>query len=77
MNNLVLIDHPLVRRDLTILRDRKTPNPAFRAALRRISSRAAIEAAKHLTLAPVRVRTPLEQTKQFSLRFMRCLTIPA
>jgi uracil phosphoribosyltransferase len=67
MNNLVLIDHPLIRRDLTILRDRNTPNPVFRTALRRISSHIAIEVTRHLKLKPVRVETPLEQTKGYRL----------
>lgn len=67
MNNLILIDHPLIRRDLTILRDRNTPNPVFRTALRRISSHIAIEVTRHLKLKPVRVETPLEQTKGYQL----------
>jgi uracil phosphoribosyltransferase len=67
MNNPILIDHPLIRRDLTILRDRSTPNPVFRTALRRISSHIAIEVTRHLKLKLVRVETPLEQTKGYRL----------
>jgi uracil phosphoribosyltransferase len=67
MKNVVLIEHPLIKRDLTVLRDRRTTNSAFRAALRRISSHMAIEVTRHLTLARVRVRTPLEQTEGYRL----------
>lgn len=62
MNNLLLIDHPLVQRDLTLLRDRRTPNNLFRAILRRMSTLMAYEVTRDLRLKKVSIATPLEQT---------------
>lgn len=67
MNNLVLIDHPLVKRDLTVLRDRRTSSHAFRSTLRRISSAMAFHVTSDLPLRVVRVETPLERTRGYRL----------
>mgnify|MGYP002071148856 CR=1 FL=1 len=60
MKNPTIIDHPLVRRDLTILRDRTTPSHTFRAILRRTASLMAYEVTRDLPLKKITVRTPLE-----------------
>lgn len=62
MKNLTIIEHPLVKRDLTLLRDRKTPSNAFRSVLRRTSTLMAYEVTRNLPVKRVRVRTPLENT---------------
>jgi uracil phosphoribosyltransferase len=67
MKNLTIIDHPLIKRDLTILRDRQTDNHLFRTTLRRISSIMAFEVTHDLHLKRGTVRTPLEKTTGFSL----------
>jgi uracil phosphoribosyltransferase len=67
MTNLTIIDHPLIKRDLSILRDRTTSNHLFRTTLRRISSVMAFEVTRDLTLKRGIVRTPLEKTDGFSL----------
>jgi uracil phosphoribosyltransferase len=59
---LRLFDHPLIQRDLTILRDRRTPGHLFRSVLRRASILMAYETTKDLTTKKVRIRTPLEAT---------------
>lgn len=63
---LTVLDHPLVRRDITLLRDTATPTPDFRTAMRRIGAMLAAEAAKHIELATKRVVTPLEETEGFA-----------
>lgn len=55
-------DHPLLRRDVTILRDAHTPHHEFRRVLRRVSSLLAFEVSADLALRDVAVRTPLEPT---------------
>jgi uracil phosphoribosyltransferase len=60
MSSLRLIRHPLIERDLTILRDRTTPTPVFRTVLRRISLVMAFEVTRDLRCATHRIRTPLE-----------------
>ena len=67
MKNLTIIDHPLIKRDLSILRDRTTNNHLFRTTLRRISSVMAFEVTRDLTLKRGTVRTPLEKTAGYSL----------
>lgn len=62
MNNLTIIQHPLVKRDLTLLRDRRTPSNVFRSILRRTSTLMAYEVTRNLPLKNVKVRTPLEST---------------
>jgi len=62
MKKLNIISHPLVKRDLTILRDKKTPSQSFRAVLRRTAAVMAYEVTQDLTLKKVSVQTPLEKT---------------
>ncbi len=67
MKNLTVIRHPLIKRDLTILRDRGTDNHLFRSTLRRIASIMAFEVTHDLKLKTGRVRTPLETTTGYML----------
>ena len=62
MKNFRLIKHPLIQRDLAILRDRRTSTPLFRTVLRRMSHVMAFELTRDLRLAPLRIRTPLMAT---------------
>jgi uracil phosphoribosyltransferase len=62
MKNLKIIDHPLAKRDLTLLRDVRTPSYVFRAVLRRMATLMAYEVTKDLALRKITVRTPLETT---------------
>ena len=63
MKKVVVIDHPLVKRDLTYLRDKKTPSAIFRAVLRRITSLMVFEVTKNLELSTCEIETPLEKTE--------------
>ncbi len=62
MKNLHIIQHPLVRRDLTLLRDTNTPSNQFRAILRRVAILMAYEVTTSLPLKKISVATPLEMT---------------
>ena len=68
MKNLTIIDHPLIRRDLSILRNRRTDNHLFRTTLRRIASVMAFHVTSDLALTTERVATPLETTTGYALR---------
>ena len=59
---LNLIEHPLLRRELAILRARTTSVPEFRQSLRRASIVLAAEASRDLPLKTTRIETPLEKT---------------
>ncbi len=68
MKNLVIIDHPLVKRDLSILRNKKTRSNIFRAVLRRTASLMAYEVTRDLEVQQMSIHTPLEKTKGFVVR---------
>ncbi len=42
-NNFYLVEHPIIKRDVTILRDKHTDSETFRAALQRVSNILAAE----------------------------------
>src|SRR3989304_5690808 len=62
-----LIDHPLVKCDITLLRDKETQTEIFRSAVRRLSNILAIEINKDLKLKTISVETPLEKTTGYKL----------
>jgi len=66
--NLVLIQHPLVEKDITVLRDKKTNTEMFRAAVTRISNVMAVEISSAFSLRETKVETPLEKTRGFKLK---------
>ena len=57
-----ILSHPLVQKDLTILRDVKSGSEAFRNATFRIGLHLAIASTTSLNIQPVEVRTPMELT---------------
>lgn len=65
--NLVLVEHPLLKKDITILRDKKTNTEIFRAAVTRISNILAVEISASFSLKQIKVETPLARTKGFKL----------
>ena len=57
-----VIDHPLAAARLTALRDERTDNPTFRAALRELTLMLVYEATRDAPSEPVPIRTPLAET---------------
>ncbi|MGV3526842.1 MAG: uracil phosphoribosyltransferase [Candidatus Sericytochromatia bacterium] len=74
--NLHIHDHPLIQRDLTILRDKNTPSPIFRAAIKNMSRYMIYEAASDLSLSPIAVETPLEHTEGVELSNKNIILAP-
>ena len=62
MKNVTVIAHPLVRHNLTRLRDHRTRSPEFRRLLGEIATLMIYEATRSLRVKKVSVRTPLETT---------------
>lgn len=60
MQQVSLVDHPVLQRSLTILRRRETSTRVFREELDRASLLLAAEALRRVSTARVRVETPLE-----------------
>ncbi len=57
---VTVVDHPLVRHKLTLLRDRLTSSAQFRALTRELSMIIGLEATRDLALEPIPIETPLE-----------------
>lgn len=57
-----VVDHPLAAARLTALRDERTDNAAFRAALRDLTLMLVYEATRDAATESIRVRTPLTET---------------
>ncbi len=60
--NLIVVDNPLVRAELTVLRNKDTDTKNFRASLERIAYSLAIAASENFELEEIEVETPLEKT---------------
>lgn len=60
MNDVQVIDHPLIQHKLTLMRKKTTPTALFRELLREISLLLAYEVARDLPLVMDEIETPLE-----------------
>ena len=65
--NVTVINHPVVSRDLTILREISTETAEFRAAMGRIATILAYFALKELPLKEKTIQTPITKTKGFEI----------
>jgi len=59
---LHIIDHPILKRDLSVLRERSTPHGIFRQKVRDISAILAYEAMRDLAVTDYAIETPIEFT---------------
>jgi len=66
--NLTVIDHPLARHYLTVLRDQQTTSEQFRAASRRLTYMLIHEATVRAPLAQIEITTPLETTQGYQMQ---------
>ncbi len=64
---VTVVDHPLVRHKLTLLRDRRTSSAQFRALTRELSIIIGLEATRDLALEPIPIETPLEPMQGYRL----------
>jgi len=73
---LTIIRHPLVQHKLTILRDRDTPTKIFKELVDEIAMLMAYEATIDLTLEPMPVTTPLEETTGWHIGGKKLTLVP-
>jgi len=64
---VTLIEHPVINRDLTTLRDVSTNTVDFRSALKRIAVILAYHALKELPLKSFEIQTPIEKTTGYDI----------
>lgn len=62
MKNVHVIDHPLIRHKLTLLRDKHTSTKEFRDLMREVSMLMGYEVMRDLPTEEIEIETPLEKT---------------
>jgi len=73
---LTVVDHPLVRHKVTILRDRETSVKTFKELVEEIAMLMAYEATADLAVEPVPVDTPLESTTGWAMSGKKLVLVP-
>jgi uracil phosphoribosyltransferase len=68
MNNITVIDHPLVQHKLSLLRKKETTTGDFRRLAREISLLLGYEVLRDLPLEPINIETPLEPMQAFQVQ---------
>ncbi len=69
-------DHPLVTHKLTVLRDRTTPSPTFRALAEELVTLLAYEATRSVRTEPVSIETPVAPTTGLTISDPPPLVVP-
>jgi uracil phosphoribosyltransferase len=67
-NNFTLVTNPLVKREITILRDKNTCVRDFRRSLNRLAFHLAVAVSENLELDEIFVETPLEVTNGVKIK---------
>ena len=62
--NVHILDHPLIRHKLAIIRDKNTNTKQFREIVGELATLMAYESFKDVPTQEIEVETPLEVTKQ-------------
>ncbi|MCU1570632.1 MAG: uracil phosphoribosyltransferase [Naasia sp.] len=69
-------DHPLVTHKLTVLRDKTTPSPTFRALAEELVTLLAYEATRSVRVEPVEIQTPVATTTGLAISDPKPLVVP-
>lgn len=69
-------DHPLITHKLTVLRDKNTPSPTFRALAEELMTLLAYEATRNVRVESVTVETPVATAKGLAISQPRPLVVP-
>jgi uracil phosphoribosyltransferase len=69
-------DHPLITHKLTVLRDKNTPSPTFRALAEELMTLLAYEATRNVRVETVTVQTPVSATTGLAISRPRPLVVP-
>ncbi len=69
-------DHPLITHKLTVLRDKNTPSPTFRALAEELMTLLAYEATRNVRVEPVTVQTPVASATGLAISQPRPLVVP-
>ncbi len=67
MSSVTVVEHPILKRDLTILRRRETAPGIFRKTLSDAAAILAYESMRHLSVKEEQIETPLEDAVGFTI----------
>lgn len=76
MENVVVMDHPLIRHKITILRKKETGHKEFCELVEEISMLMAYEATRDLPLKKISIETPVAQTTQEVISGKKLCVVP-
>lgn len=71
-----VLDHPVIKHKITILRDKNTGSNEFRHIIKEITIMLAYESSKNLSLEEVEVETPITKTTGYKLSGKKLGIIP-
>jgi len=69
-------DHPLITHKLTVLRDKNTPSPTFRALTEELVTLLAYEATRNVRTHEVTITTPVAETLGLAISDPKPLVVP-
>ncbi|MEG1911548.1 MAG: uracil phosphoribosyltransferase [Cloacibacillus sp.] len=72
----VVIDHPLVRHKLGLMRDKETSSKDFRDLVQEVAGLMVYEVTRHLPLEEIEVETPITTTRVFTLSGKKLAIVP-
>ena len=74
--NVHILDHPLIRHKLAIIRNKDTDTKTFREVVKEIATLMAYESFKDVPTQDIEVETPLEKTKQIVVKENSVAIVP-
>ena len=74
--NVHILDHPLIRHKLAIIRDKNTNTKQFREIIGELATLMAYESFKDVPTQEIEVETPLEKTKQVVVKENSVAIVP-
>lgn len=76
MENVIVVDHPLVQHKLTLMRDKNVSTRGFRALMREMATLLCYEVTRDLSLGPVQIETPLTTMQAYMLAGKKLVLAP-
>lgn len=75
-NNVHILDHPLIRHKLAIIRNKDTDTKQFREIIKELATLMAYESFKDVPTQEIEVETPLEKTTQIVVKENSVAIVP-
>jgi len=72
----IVIDHPLVRHKIGLMRNRNTSSKDFRDLVQEVAGLMVYEVTRHLPLEEVEIETPIAKTRVFTLSGKKLAIVP-